>query len=98
MRTPQEIAQFKLVKSNKTVENEIKAPEEQTVRPANIIIRPLHKIKVKVETTEIFPLDLKCTLLFTDEDLKFYEETKRSQNENVEEPQEVNDSKIVFEV
>lgn len=30
------------------------------------------KVKVKVETTTEFPLDLKCTLMFSNEDLEEY--------------------------
>ena len=30
------------------------------------------KVKVMVETTTDFPLDIKCTILFSDEDLEKY--------------------------
>jgi len=37
------------------------------------------KIKVKVETTTEFPLDIKCTMLITEADMKAYQKTKESQ-------------------
>ena len=43
------------------------APEEF------IIFRIFDKVKVRVETTTEFPLDIKCTLLFTKEDLDEYD-------------------------
>jgi len=37
-----------------------------------LILRIFDKLKVKVDTTTEFPLDIVCTLLFTDDDHKEY--------------------------
>ena len=43
------------------------------------------KIKVKVETTTEFPLDLKCTLMFTVEDQEEYNKIWAEQQNNTKE-------------
>ena len=42
-------------------------------------------MKVKVDTTTEFPLDVVCTLLFSKEDLELYEEIKKKQMEREKE-------------
>ena len=84
MRTKQEIEEYELIKNDKenkkgTLDHNIEINEADKIRPPNIVLQPLSRIKVKVETTEIFPLDLKCTLLFTEEDLKFYDKMVKKQ-------------------
>ena len=44
-----------------------------------LTFRIFEKVKVKVETTTEFPLDVVCTLMFTPEDLELYEESKSRQ-------------------
>jgi FtsZ-binding cell division protein ZapB len=34
------------------------------------------KLKIKIDTTTEYPLDLVCTLIFTEDDLKEYERMK----------------------
>jgi hypothetical protein len=41
-----------------------------------MIFSVFDKVKVLVEATEEFPLDIKCTLLFTKEDLELYAQRK----------------------
>jgi len=43
------------------------APEEF------LIFRIFDKVKVKVDTTTEFPLDLKCTIMYSKEDLEEYD-------------------------
>jgi len=38
-----------------------------------IVLRIFDKVRVKVETTTEFPLDIKCTLMFTKEDGQEYD-------------------------
>lgn len=41
-----------------------------------LMFRIFDKVKVIVETTTEFPLDIKCTLVFSKEDIERYEKTK----------------------
>jgi len=45
------------------------------------VFRVLDRLKVQVDTTEDFPLDIKCRILFTEEDLAFYESKRQEQEE-----------------
>lgn len=48
-----------------------------------LIMRIFDKVKVKVETTTEFPLDIKCTLMFTPEDAQEYDQLlKEQENRN----------------
>lgn len=50
-----------------------------------LIMRIFDKIKVKVETTKEFPLDIQCTIMFTKEDLEEYDKILNEQEaKNVE--------------
>lgn len=49
-----------------------------------LILRIFDKIKVKVETTTEFPLDIKCTLMFSEEDGKEYESLLKAQLDKAE--------------
>ena len=44
-----------------------------------LTFRIFDRVKVIVETTTEFPLDIKCTLVFTKEDLEKYENLKKEQ-------------------
>ena len=46
------------------------------------------KVKVKVETTTEFPLDIQCTLLFTKEDQEEYDKIKRQAEEKAQKQRE----------
>ena len=46
-----------------------------------ITFKIFDKIKVLVETTTEFPLDVKCKLLITNEDFIFFEECKKKETE-----------------
>lgn len=55
-----------------------------------VVLKIFDKVKVLVETTTEFPLDIKCTLLFSEEDLKRFDTMKnefeiRSQNREQQE-------------
>ena len=39
--------------------------------------RIFEKVKVKIDTTSEFPLDVTCSLLFNKEDLEVYEDIKK---------------------
>lgn len=60
---------FKAVKSlaDLTGENSIFAPGEI------MVLRIFDKVKVRVDTTTEFPLDIKCTMIFGEEDLADYD-------------------------
>ena len=49
------------------------APEEV------LVFRIFDKVKVRVDTTTEFPLDIKCTLLFGPEDLQDYQKLAAEQ-------------------
>lgn len=71
-----QLERFKNIKSLDEFEREF-APEEF------LIFRIFDKIKVRVETTTEFPLDIKCTLLFTKEDLEEYDKLGKEQEAQV---------------
>ena len=48
---------------------------------ANLCFAVYDKVKLKVETTTEFPLDLKCTMLITEDDMAEYEEIQQEQAE-----------------
>ena len=45
----------------------------------NLVFKVFDVVKVKVETTEEFPLDIKCSLMFSKEDLKEFEQRFKQQ-------------------
>ena len=45
----------------------------------NLIFRVLDTVKIKVETTTEFPLDFKCSILFTQEDVIEFAQRKQHQ-------------------
>jgi len=49
-----------------------------------LILRIFDKVKVLVETTTEFPLDIKCTLMFTKEDLEKYDKLKEEYESNAQ--------------
>ena len=52
------------------------------------------KVRVKVDVTTEFPLDIKCSLLLTEEDQAVYEDLQEAPKTNFsagEVPQEIND-------
>lgn len=55
--------------------------EEETI----LTFKIFEKVKVKVDTTTEFPLDVVCSLMFTKEDLEEYEEIKKKQEEKEKE-------------
>ena len=57
----------------------------------NLTFRVLDTVKIKVETTTEFPLDFKCSILFTQEDVMEYAQRKQHQ-EAEKEMQETEES------
>ena len=60
---------FKLVKSLQELKTNF-SPEEV------LIFNVFDRVKVLVDTTTEFPLDIKCTLLFSKEDMESYEKIR----------------------
>jgi hypothetical protein len=57
---------FKLVKSIE----ELEGPHSKFAPEELLILRVFDKVKVRVDTTTEFPLDIKCSLIFGPEDLQ----------------------------
>lgn len=55
--------------------------ETENEPPQEITFSVFDIIKVKVETTKDFPLDLKCTVMFTDNDLEEFARIQQEQKE-----------------
>lgn len=53
------------------------APAGEDARLSNICFKVYDRVKIKVETTTDFPLDLKCTLIITQADALEYERIKQ---------------------
>lgn len=53
--------------------------KEQFDEQGNLLFRVFDTIKVRVETTVEFPLDIKCTLMFTEEDLEEFNQLRAHQ-------------------
>lgn len=70
-------------KVNSQGPNKASNPDSQPgKRPqANLCLAVYDKVKLKVETTTEFPLDLKCTMLITEDDVAEYEEIQQEQAE-----------------
>ena len=47
----------------------------------NCLFSVLKRIKIKLEATKSFPLDLRSTLLITEDDMKEYQDILKQQNE-----------------
>lgn len=55
---------------------------ESTKMVNEISFKVLDKVKIKVETTTEFPLDLKCTVMISKDDMEEYSEIKKSMEKN----------------
>jgi len=53
------------------------APADKDAPLSNLCFKVYDKVKLKVETTTDFPLDLKCSLLITREDVLEYEQIEQ---------------------
>lgn len=76
-KNEERLDRFKKAKTIFDIESEFAANEYLT-------LRIFDKIKVKVDTTTEFPLDIVCTLLFTEEDEKEYQILLKQAEDKVE--------------
>lgn len=72
------LAKSEYIQSQKEKEEAEEENKHEEASPAmtELVFCVFDSVKVKVETTTEFPLDIKCTLLFTKEDLEMYERVK----------------------
>lgn len=68
--------------NEKSIEHSQEKDENPQEPAQKLVFRVFDKVKVKVETTDEFPLDVKCSLLFTKEDLELYDEAIKDQDNN----------------
>ena len=50
---------------------------------SNVCFKVYDKVRILVDTTSEFPLDLKCTLLLTKTDMETYDELKAKQDKRI---------------
>ena len=77
---------FKQVKSL----DELGGNQSQFAPEELLIYRVFDRVKVRVDTTTEFPLDIKCTLLFTQEDLLEYDKLQLEQEALINKQEAVN--------
>jgi hypothetical protein len=61
-----------------------------------VIFKIFDKVKVKVDTTVDFPLEIKCSVLFNEEDLELYAKLEKEEVER-QRQKAVNHSKVYLQ-